>query len=189
MTYFAKAVATVIFSISMVACSSTQKTMGQGMTSVVAQNVVRIAAVQGLKTLSLKQVENEKVKMRLTGFVDDRNQGIIDLLFANRIEEAGGNLVPNDTERVFELEVAVLSAGNDSGSSRGFFVDSERSEGVVDLQVTLRNTNGDVMLRERVFGEAKYEQTEFIIGRDRGRYKVREANGKWKDVPDPSVFR
>jgi len=171
------------------ACSTTQKTAGQGMTSVVAQNVVRIATVEGLKGVDFSSVSGKAVLVSLTGFADDRNRGILELLFNSRVEAAGGRLVSDASAAQLRLEVAVLSAGNDQGGGGGFIVSSERTESLVDLQMTVRDKSGAVQYRRGIKGEAKYEQTSFMVGTDKGRYKVKTASGQWEDVPDPSVYR
>lgn len=170
-------------------CSTTQKTAGEGMTSVVAQNVVRIAIVQGLRGVDFSLVESKAVMVSLTGFADNRNRGILELLFRSRVEDAGGRLVNNPAAADLQIEVAVLSAGNDQGGGFGLLLFSERTESLIDLQMTARDRAGEIQYSQAIKGEAKYEQTSFLVGIDKGRYKVKNENGIWEDVPDPGVYR
>ncbi|MGA0104229.1 MAG: hypothetical protein ACO3LH_11035, partial [Steroidobacteraceae bacterium] len=129
-------------SIIVTGCSTTQKTAGEGMTSVVAQNVVRIALVQGLKDVDFSLVDGRDVVVSLTGFADDRNRGILELLFRTRVEDAGGRLVASQSGADLQIEVAVLTAGNDQGGGFGIWLLSERTESLIDLQLTIRDRSG-----------------------------------------------
>jgi hypothetical protein len=185
-TSFSVVASVLLFTLC--ACSTTQKTIGQGMTSVVAQNVVRIATVEGLKVADFSAVSGKTVSVVFTGFADDKNRGILELLLTSRVEAVGGRVISDASAAQLRLEIAVLSAGNDQGSG-GFIIKSERTESVVDLQLTIRDKTGDIQYRRAIKGEAKYEQTSFVVGSDRGRYKVKTASGEWEDVPNPSVYR
>lgn len=52
------------------ACQSTQKTTGEGLVSVVAQNVLKLAGDQAIKGANFNTVRGLPVKIELKGFVE-----------------------------------------------------------------------------------------------------------------------
>lgn len=176
--------AVIIFS----GCSTKQKTMGQGMVSVVAQNVVRIAGVKAMKDANLSVVKGKKVYVKTTGFADDFNRGFIDNLVRSKAEDAGCLLVDENNAEII-IEVAVNSAGNDLGSTKiPLLSNSTRTEGTVDLSLTLRDNNtGRRISKQSIIGHAKYEQGEIIGVQGSGQYYVKE-NNKFVKVDNPSSY-
>lgn len=170
------------------ACSTTQKTPGGGLTSVVAQNVVRLACVKGLENADMSSLNGQPVELKLTGFVDDSNKGILELMFRSKAEEAGARIVPDNGK--LELEVATMTAGNDQGGSRiPVLTRSERTEGSVDVQMTIRDiVSGQVIHTQPIHGEAKYQQTSVIGFQGDGSYFVKDGQ-RFVKVPDPSTYR
>ena len=63
-------VAMIVALITLAGCSSTQKTQGQGMVSVVAQNAVRIAGSEAVSKLDISEVYGKKAHVVVTGFAD-----------------------------------------------------------------------------------------------------------------------
>ncbi len=171
-------------------CSTTQKTVGGGLTSAVAQNVVRIACVESLRDVDLTAASGKAVEIKLTGFSDDKNSGILEHLFKTKAEEAGARIVPEGKGDV-QLEVATMNAGNDAGqSSFPIISHSERVEGAVDVQMTIRKLDdGAVLTTQPLSGKAKYEQTTVIGIQGRGQYYVKNKDGKFVKVADPSSYR
>jgi hypothetical protein len=169
-------------------CSTRQKTMGLGMVSVVAQNVVRIAGVKAMKDADLSPVEGKKTYVKTTGFADDFNRGFIDNLVRSGAEDAGALLVKESSADII-LEVAVNSAGNDLGSTRiPLITKATRTEGTVDLSLTMRDNNtGRRISKQTIIGHAKYEQGEFVGIQGSGQYYVKE-NGKYVKVENPSTY-
>ena len=98
-------------------CSSKQKTADQGMISVVAQNVVRIAGVKAMKNANLSSVKGKKIYVRTTGFADDFNKGFIENLVRTKVEDSGALLVKESSADLV-VEAAVNSAGNDQGITK-----------------------------------------------------------------------
>lgn len=171
-------------------CASTQKTGGGGLISVVAQNVVRIAGVQAMKSADLSQLKDKLTYVKTTGFVDERNEKFIDNLVRSKAEVAGARLVREDKAQLI-LEAVVNSAGNDQGNSKvPLVMRSERTEGSVDLDLIVRDVNnGSRLSTQQVRGEAKYQQSTVIGFQGSGAYYVKEANGKFTMVENPSNFR
>jgi hypothetical protein len=186
----------ILFPIALVAlflstsCSTTQKTMGGGLTSAVAQNVVRIACVEALDGADFSSLKDQNVQLKLTGFADERNRGILELLFRTKAEEAGGKFVSQDSA-VLELEIATMSAGNDAGASRIPIIKrSERVEGVVDVQISVRKIDDRVVLHtQKLRGEAKYQQNTVVGFQGSGNYYVKKANGNFDKIEDPTSYR
>lgn len=176
--------------IGLIGCSSTQKTGGSGLVSVVAQNVVRIAGVKAIKNADLSPLNGNATYVKLTGFIDTQNRGFIDHLARSRAEEAGGRLVAENKAQ-FILEIIVNSAGNDQGRSRVPVISrSERTEGVVDLDIIIRNiADGTRVSTQNVRGEAKYQQTSVIGIQGDGVYYVKNSQGKFIEVPNPASYK
>lgn len=172
------------------ACSTTQKTTGEGLTSAVAQNVVRIACVEALRDVDLSCCKGVPVEVKLTGFTDEKNAGILEYMFRSKAEQAGARIVPTG-QGTYELEVGTLSAGNDAGgSSFPLITRSERVEGGVNVQMSVRNIkDGTVLKSEQVQGKAKYEQTAVVGIQGRGHYFVQNSAGKFVRVDDPATFQ
>ncbi len=171
-------------------CSTTQKTGGAGLVSVVAQNVVRIAGVKAIDSADLSSLDGMTTFVKLSGFVDDQNRGFIDHLAHSRAENAGARLVSEDKAQRM-LEVVVNSAGNDRGGSRVPVISrSERTEGAVDLDIIVRDTSdGTKIANQHVRGEAKYQQTTVVGLQGSGTYYVKNDNGKYVEVPNPTSYR
>ncbi|MFC1845337.1 hypothetical protein ACFLZ5_11205 [Thermodesulfobacteriota bacterium] len=174
----------VIFS----GCSTKQKTMGQGMVSVVAQNVVRIAGIKAMKDANLTAVKGKKTFVKTTGFADDFNRGFIDNLVRSKAEDAGCLLVNENSAEII-IEVAVNSAGNDLGATKiPLLSNSTRTEGTVDLSLTLRDNNsGQRISKQSIIGHSKYEQGEIIGIQGSGQYYVKEK-AKFIKVDNPSSY-
>jgi len=106
------------------------------------------------------------------------------------MEESGARIVAADAAEV-QAEVATMSAGNDvGGSSFPILSHSERTEGSVDVLLTLRNPKtGEVLSSQPLKGAAKYQQTTVIGLQGSGIYYVKNADGKFEKVPDPSTYK
>ena len=85
-------VAMIVALITLTGCSSTQKTQGQGMVSVVAQNAVRIAGSEAVSKLDISEVYGKKAHVVVTGFADEFNRGYVLNLLRDAVEDAGGQL-------------------------------------------------------------------------------------------------
>ena len=169
------------------ACSSTQKTEGQGMVSVVAQNVVRIAGKEAMADLDLSRANERRAYVDVTGFADAFSAGYIENLVRNRAEVDGGRLVTEANADIV-IEVAVNAAGNDVGISSYVVGGSSRSEGTVDLTITLRDSRtGERISRQQVVGYAKYLLGTFLGISGSGAYFVLK-NDSWEIVDDPSYY-
>lgn len=180
----------LMLTISAAGCTTTQKTPGAGLRSVVAQNVVRIACVDAFRDADLSMLSGKPVELDLTGFVDDENRGILDLMARSRIEGAGGRVADTGSGELV-MELAALAAGNDHGASRIPLIRSaERSEGAVDLNMTIRDARtGNALSAQSLQGMAKYEQRRTFGFETKGRYYLRNDDGKFVRVPDPGSYR
>jgi len=172
----------------LVACSSTQKTGGQGMVSVIAQNVVRIAGAKAARDLNLSELKGRKTNLAITGFVNDFNRGFISNLINSQIEITGGKLVDgNNSEYI--VDVGVNAAGNDNGSSDYLLGGAERTEGSVDLTVVIRKTNsGERLSSQTIRGYAKYQQSSFLKISGAGAYFYKQGE-EWVIIEDPARFK
>jgi len=180
----------IVFSVLAIlaGCSTTEKTQGMGMVSVIAQNVVRIAGYKALRDLDIAEVANEKTHVEVRGFVNEFNEGFVLNLISDAVEDSNGRLTSKDNATI-TVEVAVNAAGNDRGSSSYFIGGSERTEGAMDLTVTIRDTHsGEKLSRQVIRGEAKYQQGSFMGITGGGAYYVREDGG-WEKVENPATFR
>lgn len=182
--------ASAVFALSLVGCASTQKTGGAGLSSVVAQNVVRVAGERAMQEADLSAVKGKMTFIRLTGFVDDRNKGFLDNLVRSRAEDAGARLVSEDKANVI-MEVVINSAGNDWGDSKvPLLSHSERTEGAVDLDIIMRNpADGTKISTQHVRGDAKYEQSTVIGITGSGGYFVKDKKGQFVEVESPTSYR
>lgn len=188
-----KAYLLVLFSLCLAGgfgCSSTQKTGGEGLVSVVAQNVVRIAGIRAMQSADLSAVKGKAAFVKLTGFVDDRNKNFLENLVRSKIEDSGARLVSEDKAAV-TVEVVVNSAGNDRGASKvPLLTSSERTEGSVDMELIIRNTaDGARLSSQNVSGLAKYEQSSVLGIEGSGVYYVKDAKGDFKEVPNPAAYK
>lgn len=170
------------------ACSSTQKTGGQGMVSVIAQNVVRVAGAKAVRDLTLAELKGQKTHVQISGFVDEFNKGFINNLISAQVEDAGGRLVDRSNAD-FLVEVGVNAAGNDNGRSDYFVGSAERTEGSVDLTVVLRKAaTGERMSSQTIRGYAKYQQGSFLRISGSGAYFFKQGD-EWVFVEDPARFK
>lgn len=167
---------TLSFSL-LVSCNSTQKTYGEGLVSVVSQNVVKIAGNSAISNVNFDRVKDKKVLVELTGFVEQRTKGFIENLVSSNAENIGARLIRSGQPEII-IEVVVNSAGNDQGTSRIPVINRAlRTESVVDLTLVFRNAStGDRLSTQNVRGEAKYEQKRWVgIIDESGKYYVRNA--------------
>ena len=182
-----KLVLAILLASGLVACSSTQKTEGQGMVSVVAQHVVRIAGAEAMEDLNLSPVRDRRIYVDVTGFADAFSAGYIENLVRNNAELNGGKLVTEANADLI-VEVAVNAAGNDVGISSYVVGGSSRSEGTVDLTITVRDSSSGARLsRQQVVGYAKYQQGTFFGISGSGAYFVLKGED-WEIVDDPSYY-
>lgn len=171
----------------LIGCSTTQKTAGQGMISVVAQNVVRIAGKEAFTDVDLTEVKDRNVTVLITGFSDEFSSGFIENLSRNAVEASGGKLVGEAYAELI-VEVAVNAAGNDLAGNSYIVGGSARSEGTVDLTITIRNNKtGDRLSRQQIVGFAKYQQGTFLGIVGSGAYFVLR-NDRWELVDDPTYY-
>ena len=166
---------TIIFMIT--SCQSTQKTTGEGLISVVAQNVLKLAGNQAIKGANFSSVNNVKVKVELKGFVEEKTKGFIENLVSSNAEKNGALLIRNGEPSII-IEAVVNSAGNDQGSSRIPVINRAlRTESVVDLTIVFRNADtGKRISTQDLRGEAKYEQKTWVgIIDESGKYYVKAS--------------
>ncbi len=171
------------------ACASVQKTPGGGLTSAVAQNVVRIACFRALEDADFSAIKGRPAKITLTGFADEGNSGILRLLFKTTAEKAGVLFTPTRAPE-YEIEVAALAAGNDQGRASNIISRSERVEGTVDVEMTIRRlSDGAVLERQSLKGKSRYQQTKTLGILGRGKYYVRNSAGRYVLVADPTELQ
>jgi hypothetical protein len=183
-----KSVLSLMVLTALSACSSTQKTGGQGMVSVIAQNVVRVAGAKAVRDLTLSELKGQKTHVQISGFVDEFNKGFINNLISAQVEDAGGRLVDRSNAD-FVVEVGVNAAGNDNGRSDYFVGSAERTEGSVDLTVVLRKAaTGERMSSQTIRGYAKYQQGSFLRITGSGAYFFKQGD-EWVFVEDPARFK
>ena len=166
---------TIIFMIT--SCQSTQKTTGEGLISVVAQNVLKLAGNQAIKGANFSSVNNVKVKVELKGFVEEKTKGFIENLVSSNAEKNGALLIRNGEPSII-IEAVVNSAGNDQGSSRIPVINRAlRTESVVDLTIVFRDADsGKRISTQDLRGEAKYEQKTWVgIIDESGKYYVKAS--------------
>ena len=158
-------------------CQSTQKTTGEGLISVVAQNVLKLAGNQAIKGANFSSVNNVKVKVELKGFVEEKTKGFIENLVSSNAEKNGALLIRNGEPSII-IEAVVNSAGNDQGSSRIPVINRAlRTESVVDLTIVFRDADsGKRISTQDLRGEAKYEQKTWVgIIDESGKYYVKAS--------------
>ena len=131
----------LVMGCALTACQSTQKTPGEGLISVVAQNVLKLAGEQAIKRVNFSAVSNKPVKVELKGFVEEKTQGFIENLVSSNAETNGALLIRNGEPEII-IETVVNSAGNDQGSSSIPILNRAlRTESVVDLTIIFRDAN------------------------------------------------
>ena len=149
--------------VTLSACSTTQKTEGSGLLSVVTQNVLTIAGDGALSQADLSPIKGKAIQIEMTGFVEERNRGFLTKLVSAKTEDAGALLVRLGKPD-FILEVVVNRAGNDAGkSSVPVLKTSRRTEAAVDLTLIVRDPiNGQRISTQRVAAQSKYEQSRWV---------------------------
>ena len=149
--------------VTLSACSTTQKTEGSGLLSVVTQNVLTIAGDGALSQADLSPIKGKAIQIEMTGFVEERNRGFLTNLVSAKTEGAGALLVRLGKPD-FILEVVVNRAGNDAGkSSVPVLKTSRRTEAAVDLTLIVRDPiNGQRISTQRVAAQSKYEQSRWV---------------------------
>lgn len=168
------------------ACQSTQKTTGEGLVSVVAQNVLKLAGDQAIKGANFNSVSGLPVKIELKGFVEQKTKGFIENLVSARAEKSGALLIRNGEPDII-IETVVNSAGNDRGSSSIPIINRAlRTESVVDLTIILRDANtGERLSTQDIRGESKYEQKRWIgIIDESGKYYVKTSLSNKEGIGD-----
>lgn len=84
--------------------------------------------------------------------------------------------------------MAVNAAGNDLGGSSYIIGGSQRSEGSVNLTITVRNSEtGARVSRQQIEGYAKYQQGSFLGITGSGAYFVIKGDD-WEIVRDPAYY-
>jgi hypothetical protein len=182
-----KAILFSFLALLVMGCSATQKTAGQGMVSVVAQNAVRIAGAEAISKLDLDEVRGKACTVEVTGFADDFTRGYVVNIVRDAVEDLGGRLAkPEEAEMV--IEVAVNAAGNDLGANSYFVGSSVRSEGSLNLTITARDSaTGARISRQQIEGYAKYQQGSFLGITGSGAYFVLKDED-WEIVDDPAFY-
>ena len=137
-------------------CQSTQKTSGEGLISVVAQNVLKIAGNQAIQNADFSNLNNVPVTVELKGFVEEKTEGFIQNLVSSSAEKSGALLIRSGKPDIV-IEAVVNSAGNDQGSSRVPVINRAlRTESVVDLTIIFRDPDtGKRLSTQDIRGEAK----------------------------------
>ncbi|WP_397597915.1 hypothetical protein [Sphingorhabdus sp.] len=162
------------------ACSTTQKTEGSGLLSVVTQNVLTIAGEAAVSQVDFSSIKSKGIQIEMTGFVEEKNKGFLTNLVASKAENAGALLVRLGKPDLI-LEVVVNRAGNDAGkSSVPILKASRRTEATVDLTLTFRDPmTGQRISSQRVAALSKYEQAKWVgIVDGKGQYFVRSASSE-----------
>jgi len=158
-------------------CQSTQKTSGEGLISVVAQNVLKIAGNQAIQNADFSNLNNVPVTVELKGFVEEKTEGFIQNLVSSSAEKSGALLIRSGKPDIV-IEAVVNSAGNDLGSSRVPVINRAlRTESVVDLTIIFRDPDtGKRLSTQDIRGEAKYEQKTWVgVINESGKYYVKTS--------------
>ena len=163
MKNFLKITLSILFLLLVSACQSTQKTYGEGLVSVVSQNVVKLAGNSAITQADFSSIKGKKILVELTGFVEERTKGFIDNLVSSNAEKEGARLIRSGDPDIL-VEVVVNSAGNDQGTSRIPVINRAlRTESVVDLTLIFRDpSTGSRISTQDIRGEAKYEQKRWV---------------------------
>jgi len=171
-------------------CRTTQKTPGEGMMSVVAQNVVRVAGFRALQDADLSVLSGKPVRVEVSGFLDEHNRDFLGYLFNAGVERGGGRTV-GKTEASIILRVVVNNAGVDQGDwSIPIIAKTYKTTGTVDADLIFRAAaDGAEISRQHIRGEAKYEELNVAGFQGSGTYFVRDQSGEYVKVPDPVAYR
>ncbi|MDA9691560.1 hypothetical protein N9U35_00125 [bacterium] len=178
MKNFLKITLSVLFLLLVSACQSTQKTYGEGLVSVVSQNVVKLAGNSAITQADFSSIKDKKILVELTGFVEERTKGFIDNLVSSNAEKEGARLIRSGDPDIL-VEVVVNSAGNDQGTSRIPVINRAlRTESVVDLTLIFRDpSTGSRISTQDIRGEAKYEQKRWVgIIDESGKYYIKSSS-------------
>ena len=178
MKNFLKITLSVLFLLLVSACQSTQKTYGEGLVSVVSQNVVKLAGNSAITQADFSSIKGKKILVELTGFVEERTKGFIDNLVSSNAEKEGARLIRSGDPDIL-VEVVVNSAGNDQGTSRIPVINRAlRTESVVDLTLIFRDpSTGSRISTQDIRGEAKYEQKRWVgIIDESGKYYIKRSS-------------
>lgn len=175
-----KKVLALSLAISLAACSTTQKTGGEGLLSVVTQNVLTIAGNSAMEQADFSLLSGRKVTIELSGFVEERNKGFVTNLVSSKAEASQALLARTGSPDIV-LEVVINKAGNDAGSSGvPVLKAARRTEATVDVTLNFRNpATGKRLSQQRVAALSKYEQARWVGFIDgKGAYFVRAASAK-----------
>ncbi len=178
MKNFLKIKLSILFLLLVSACQSTQKTYGEGLVSVVSQNVVKLAGNSAITQADFSSIKGKKILVELTGFVEERTKGFIDNLVSSNAEKEGARLIRSGDPDIL-VEVVVNSAGNDQGTSRIPVINRAlRTESVVDLTLIFRDpSTGSRISTQDIRGEAKYEQKRWVgIIDESGKYYIKSSS-------------
>ncbi len=178
MKNFLKFTLSILFLLLVSACQSTQKTYGEGLVSVVSQNVVKLAGNSAITQADFSSIKGKKILVELTGFVEERTKGFIDNLVSSNAEKEGARLIRSGDPDIL-VEVVVNSAGNDQGTSRIPVINRAlRTESVVDLTLIFRDpSTGSRISTQDIRGEAKYEQKRWVgIIDESGKYYIKRSS-------------
>jgi len=170
----------VCLAASLSACSTTQKTEGSGLLSVVTQNVLTIAGDAAISQADFSPIKGKGIQIEMSGFVEEKNRGFLSNLVSSKAENAGSLLVRMRKPDLI-LEVVVNRAGNDAGKSNvPLLKASRRTEATVDLTLTVRDPmTGQRISSQRVAAFSKYEQAKWVgIVDGKGQYYVRSASSQ-----------
>jgi len=170
----------VCLAASLSACSTTQKTEGSGLLSVVTQNVLTIAGDAAISQADFSPIKGKGIQIEMSGFVEEKNRGFLSNLVSSKAESAGSLLVRMRKPDLI-LEVVVNRAGNDAGKSNvPILKASRRTEATVDLTLTVRDPmTGQRISSQRVAAFSKYEQAKWVgIVDGKGQYYVRSASSQ-----------
>jgi hypothetical protein len=170
----------VCLAASLSACSTTQKTEGSGLLSVVTQNVLTIAGDAAISQADFSPIKGKGIQIEMSGFVEEKNRGFLSNLVSSKAENAGSLLVRMRKPDLI-LEVVVNRAGNDAGKSNvPILKASRRTEATVDLTLTVRDPmTGQRISSQRVAAFSKYEQAKWVgIVDGKGQYYVRSASSQ-----------
>ena len=83
----------VCLTASLSACSTTQKTEGSGLLSVVTQNVLTIAGDAAISQADFSPIKGKGIQIEMSGFVEEKNRGFLSNLVSSKAENAGSLLI------------------------------------------------------------------------------------------------
>ena len=108
-------------------------------------------------------------------------------LVRDAVEALGGRLVKAEDAEIV-VQAAINAAGNDMGASTYIIGSSARSEGSINLTITIRDSStGSRISRQQIEGYAKYQQGSFLGITGSGAYFVLKDD-KWEIVEDPAYY-